>query len=61
MHTDSDPRPAPRAMDLMRPSQAFAVPPTSTLDDARRWMRLGLAALASALSLSVLLAMRARS
>ena len=61
MHTDSDPRPAPRAMDIMRPSQAFAVPPASTLDDARRWMRLGLAALASAISLSVLLAARVRS
>jgi hypothetical protein len=61
MHTDSDPRPAPRAMDIMRPSQAFAVPPTSTFHDARRWMRLGLAALASAISLSVLLATRARS
>jgi hypothetical protein len=61
MHTDSDPRPAPRAMDIMRPSQAFAVPPTSTFHDARRWMRLGLAALASAISLSVLLASRARA
>lgn len=56
MYTPSDSRPAPRAMDIMRPAQAFAVPPSSTFDDARRWMRLGIAVLGRAAALGVALA-----
>ena len=47
-------RKATHLMDAMRPSQAFAAPPASSTDDARRWLRLLLLALLSATTLLIL-------
>lgn len=42
-------------MDIMRPSQAFAAPPLAPLQDARRWLRLGMFALAATIAVAALL------
>ncbi len=40
-------------MDIMRPSLAFAVPRTPSLEGARHWFRLLVATLAGAVALAV--------
>ncbi len=40
-------------MDIMRPSQAFAVPRTASLQGARHWLRLAFVTLVGAVALAV--------
>lgn len=44
------------ALDLMRPADAFAVAPSSRLDDPARWLRPTLLTLAVVAALAVLVA-----
>jgi hypothetical protein len=49
------------ALDVMRPSDAFAVSPSSRLDDPARWLRPTLLVLALLAALAVLLAATSRA
>jgi hypothetical protein len=44
-----------RAMDAMRPWQAFGTPPTTSTHDARRWLRIVLLALTGTATFLILL------
>ncbi len=55
MHTSPRTRHALHPMDVMRPSQPFAIPSAASAPDPRHWLRLMLVAFVSAIALPPLL------